>query len=268
MKKYSPEFLFLVTVMLLSITGFWKLYFGDGSEPNAHHHLHVITTFAWLTLLLIQLSLIGSRKFYIHRNVGFSVLLLGPLVVATVAMLSVHSASRALTSSQPDILIVSNVMITIELGMLILMAFILKKQRRLHGAFLLSSALLFMGIALFFTLISFIPQFKIEGPETFHRFSTAATTARYICAIVGLAFFLRNVRDGWPWLLVTSFFFINGFVNTLIVNSGKINKLTEFIGSLDQRVAFIGSFAGVLILLISTGGWNFQKRESGKINVY
>ena len=85
----------------------------------------------------------------------------GPLLFASVALMSVHSAYKGLTSGQGDFLIVQNVMVTIETGFFILLAFIFKKQRKLHGAFLISTVILFMGIALFFTLISFVPQFKI-----------------------------------------------------------------------------------------------------------
>ena len=131
----------------------------------------------------------------------------------------------------------------------------------MHGAFLLSSAVLFMGIALFFTLISFVPQFKIEGPETFYRFETAAATARYICLFVGLLFFLKDRRNGWPILLVSSFFTLNNFINTLLIKRNLIQPLTEFVGSLNQLITFFGSFIVLLILLTLTG--IAKKKTSG-----
>jgi uncharacterized membrane protein len=133
------------------------------------------------------------------------------------------------------------------------MAFILKKRRKLHGAFILSTALLFMGIALFFTLISFVPQFKIEGPETFYRFETAGTTSRYICLFTGLLFFLKDRRNGWPMLLVGSFLTLNNYINILLIKYNFIQQLTEFVGSFNQIITFSGSFIVLLILLIFTG---------------
>lgn len=260
MKKRIPELLFLVAVILLSITGFWHIYFGIDAKPTPYHHFHIITVLAWLILLLIQLSLIGTKKFRLHRNLGLSVLVMGPLLVASVALLSVHSANRAVISGQEDILIVANVMTSLELAFVISMAFVLKKRRKIHGAFLMSSALLFMGIALLFTLISFVPQFKIEGPETFYRFAAAGSTSRYTCAIVGLLFFLKDKRNGWPWLLTVSFFFLNGFINVLVSSSNNIMRLTEFVGSLSEPLTFVGSFVVLLLVLISTGGWNAKKR--------
>lgn len=258
-KKYIPEYLLVVIVILLSITGFWNIYFGVDTNPTPYQNLHVITNLVWLFLLLYQLSLFGNKKYSTHRKIGLSILFFGPFLLATVALLSVYSAHKGVVSGEGDILIVQNVMGTFELGFIILMAFILKKRRKLHGAFLLSTAVLFMGIALFFTLISFVPQFKIEGPETFYRFETAAATARYICLFVGVIFFLKDRRNGWPILLVSSFFILNNFINTLLIKRNLIQPLTEFVGSLNQLITFFGSFIVLLMLLILTGIANKRK---------
>lgn len=65
---------------------------------------------------------------------GLAVLIIAPLIFATTALLTVHSAHKGLVSGQGDALIVQNVMVTLELGMLILLAFVLRKHRLLHGA--------------------------------------------------------------------------------------------------------------------------------------
>jgi hypothetical protein len=207
----------------------------------------------WLLLLLCQLTLIGKNRYLIHRKIGLSILFIGPLLVATTTLLSVHSAHKGVVSGQGDFLIVQNVMVTIEMGVLIALAFIFKKHRKLHGAFLLSTAILFMGIALFFTLISFVPQFKIEGPDTFYRFETAAATLRYVCVIVGLMFFLKDSKNGWPLLVAGSFFSLNELINKLLADHNQIQPLTETVGSLNQLFAFLGSFFILFIILISTG---------------
>lgn len=261
-KNYIFEYLLISITIILTVSGFWKIYFGVDSNPNLYHHLHVITNFIWLLLLLYQLSLIGKKKHLIHRKLGLSILFIGPLLVATVALLSVHSAYKGLTSGQGDFLIVQNVMVTIEMGFLIVLAFIFKKQRKLHGSFLLSTAILFMGIALFFTLISFVPQFKIEGPETFYRFDTAGATGRYVCLFTGLLFFLKDRRNGWPFLLAGSFHSLNELIKKLLSEYNQIQPLTETVGSLNQLMTFLGSFSVLLILLTLTGIAN--KRQVAK----
>lgn len=249
MKNYKLEIAFLILVILISIGGFWELFLGADANPSAIHFLHLTTSLLWLGLLLIQLIYIERKKFSLHRKLGLAIFIMAPIIVATVALLSVYSANKAMITGKEDILIVQNVMVTIELSVVILLSFLLRKNRNLHGAFIMSSSLLFMGIALFFFFLSFIPQFKIEGSETFYRFGTAAVTSQGICIIIGIVFFIKNMRNGWPWLLVGSVFFINEFINTQLHESNGIQPLTDFVGSINQKGTFIISLIGFLALL-------------------
>ncbi len=54
-----------------------------------------------------------------------------------------------------DVLLVQNVLVTLEMALLVFLAFLLRQNRSVHGSLLMSTSLLFMGIALFFTLISY-----------------------------------------------------------------------------------------------------------------
>ena len=251
--QYFFEYVFLVIVIMLTITGFWSLYFGKQADPNPYQHLHLALIFTWLFLLLYQLSLIGKGSFREHKKVGLAVFVMGPLLFASTALLSVHSANKGLVSGEGDFLIVQNVMGTLELGFIILAAFMLRKRRKLHGYFLLSTAILFMGIALFFTLISFVPAFKIEGPETFYRFQSAAITGQAICLVVGIVFLIKDFRNAWPMLLAGLFFLLNELIRSFLTKHDLIQPLTEFVGSMSQPFTFIGSFAIIFVLLAATG---------------
>lgn len=253
LRLYIFEYFLIVAVIVLSIAGFWKIFVGANAKPTSYHILHVVTVFVWLLLLLVQLSLIGKKSFFGHKTIGLSILFFGPLLVASTALMSVHSAHKGMVSGEGDGLLVQNVMGTLELGFLILMGFVLRKKRAIHGAFLLSTTLLFMGIAIFFTLLAWVPQFKIDGPETFYRFGTAALTGLVICLFVGIVYFLKNRRNGWPVLLGGSFLLINQLINGLLINFDLIKPLTVFVGSLNETTTFATSFVVLLILLIFTG---------------
>lgn len=250
--RYSLEFGLIAVAMLISVLGFWDIYFGPDADAQPHHHLHISTAFLWMGLLLIQLTLIARGSYAIHRKLGLAVLATGPLLVATTAMLSVHSAQKGLASGQGDFLIVQNVMATLELSILIFLAFLLKHRRRLHGSLLLSTTILFMGIALFFAMISFLPQFKIEGPETFYRFQMAAITGQLVCGAVGFLFFIRDRRNGWPFLVAGLCFFLNEAIRSLLTSLDLIDPLTEIVGSMSQPLTFVASFALLLALLAAT----------------
>lgn len=240
----------MLVVVGISITGFWNVYFGHDADPNAYHHLHVVSNFFWLSLLVCQLYLVGSGNYKQHRNVGLLAMVAGPLLVASTALLSVHSAHKGIESGKGDMLLVQNVTVTLELALLILLAFIFRRRRKLHGYFLLSTAILFLGIALFFTLISFVPGFKVEGPGTFHRFQTSAMASSIVCLVVGLLLFLRDARNAWPLLVSGSLLTANETIRRALDSQGLTEPLTEFVGSLSQTFTFAVSltvFAGLLV---------------------
>lgn len=219
----------------------------------------MITVFVWLFLLLYQLSLIGKKQVLSHKRIGLSILFFGPLLVATTAVMTVHSANKGVMSGRGDPLFVQNVMGTFELAVLILLAFVVKNRRALHGAFLLSTVLAFVGVALFFSLLGFVPQFKIEGPETFYRFANAAITGLVLRFIIGILFFLKDRRNNWP-LLVTGILPPSSFLIGAILESyDLIPPLTAFVGSFNEIITFGGSFMILLVLLLLTEIWIKRK---------
>lgn len=251
-RHYRFEFALLAAVMMISVLGFWGIYFGPRADAQPHHHLHVATAFMWLILLLVQLGLVAGGRRDLHRTAGLSVLVAGPLLVATTAMLSVHSAREGVISGEGDFLIIQNVGMTLELALFIFLAFLLKRRRKLHAALLLATSVMFMGIALFFALTGFVPQFRIEGPETFYRFQTAAITGQVACLAVGLLFFLRDWRNNWPFLLAAACFPLNDAARWLLQASGLIDPLTRTVGSMSQPLTFVAAFAILFALLAAT----------------
>ena len=247
--RYGPEFALIAFTAMVSVLGFWELFFGRDAAPQPHHFLHLATALLWLAVLAVQLRAVARRDFAAHRRVGLVLLLAAPLVVATTAMLSVHSAAKGLASGQGDRLIIQNVMVTAELALLLLLAFWLKRRRALHGALLISTAILFLGIALFFALISFAPPFRIEGPETFYRFGLVAITGQGICLGIGLLFFLRDRRHGWPFLLAGACFTLNDGIKWLLTSQGLIDPLTRLVGTQDRTVSFVTVFMLMGLLL-------------------
>src|SRR5262245_43152878 len=250
---YPLESLLIGVAALLTVAGFWNIYFGHESSATLYHHLHILTNFVWLALLLVQLALIGSANSRWHRKIGLFVLAAGPLLVASTALLSVESARKGVESGQGDFMIVQNVMGTLELALIIVLAFALRKRRPLHASFLMSTALLFLGIASFFSLIGLVPGFRIEGPETFYRFGNALTTIQYFCIAVGLVFFAKDPRSGWLFLLAGSSFLLNELIKSFLAQQELIGPLTSSVGSIRPATAFITTFFCLALLLAATG---------------
>lgn len=250
--------------MLVSVTGFWNLYFGADAHANGFHHLHVISSFLWLWLIAFQLLMIGRRKHNLHRKVGMAIFFAGPFIVASLALLTVYSASRSAAQGIGDELGVQNVMVTLEIGLIIFLAFLFKRKFKVHGELILASALMFLGIALFFSLLSFVPRYEIAGPETFSNFGDAAIMATYICTGIGILMFLRDFRNGWPWLMVIGFFYLNGFLSGWIRASDNLILLTNFVGGFNVYSAFAAVFLSFSLLLAAfwRRGYQLKGRKS------
>lgn len=250
-QTYALEIAFVVLVIALSLVGFSSLLTGDQSWPDPYQSLHIVTSVAWLLLLLGQLVLLRQRNFRRHRVIGTSIFVAGPIVVASVSLLTVHSAAKDAIVGRADTLVVQNVAFTLEVALLMLLAFVLRRNRQVHGALLLSTALMFMAIALFFTLISYVPGFRAEGPGTPPRFAEAGQMSAIVGAVVGLLFFLRSWRTGWPWLLTSVFFLADGYVQFLVAQADQTKAMTAVVASPGRATGFVLGFTvfGALLAL-------------------
>ncbi|HEX2684266.1 MAG TPA: hypothetical protein VHL77_10050 [Ferruginibacter sp.] len=228
-KKYIFEYVLIILTIFLTASGFWQLFFGAAAKPPTPQQvLHAIVDFSWLFLMLYQLYLIGSKQGIKHRRIGLSILFFGPLLFAHAVLLAIHSAHKGMVSGKGDFLIVQNVLGTLELGIILLLAFVFKKRRKIHAAFLISTIVLMLGISIFFLFLAVAPQLLGYG--------------MYITLLVGIIFFLKDRRNGWPVLIVSSIFIQNDFISSLLTRYDLIQPLTEFVGSLPQVITAVAAF--------------------------
>jgi hypothetical protein len=61
--------------------------------------------------------------------------------------------------------------------------------------------------------------------------------------------FLRDFRNGWPYLLAGSFFTLNELIKTSLDDNALLQPLTGLVGSMNKAATFVGSFALLLALL-------------------
>lgn len=142
------------------------------------------------------------------------------------------------------------------------LAFLLRSNRAVHGALLLSTALLFAGIALLFTLIAYAPAYRIEGPDTFHRFAAAAQASTVVVVgLAGLLLFLRDRRGGWPWLLAGSMCALNGLLQMLVERAESTEALTVAVAAAGRVPAFVPALCVFLALLVVA--WRREPKDRG-----
>lgn len=251
-RQYAAEFLLVGATMAVGLLGFWEVYLGPDASPQPHHHLHIAVTYLWMGLLLAQLILLARGNRALHRRLGLAVLAAGPLLVAMAALLTVHSAQRAIETGQADFLIVQNILGTIWLSLMLVLAFALKKRRKVHGAALSSTLILLLGPALFFALIAFAPPFRIEGPETFYRFGMAAMTGQAIIVVIALLMLFRDRRNNWPYVLAAASFFVGEGLKAWLTSMNLIDPLTRNVAGPNQALTFVLALAITAALLAIT----------------
>lgn len=248
-KTYGAEFALVGATMLVGALGFWGIFVGAEADPQPHHVLHLVTTYLWMGLLIAQLVQLRRGAYTQHRRYGLAVLALGPVLVASAALLTVHSAQRAIETGQEDALLVANILGTIWLGLVLWLAFALKRRRAVHGALLTSTMILFLGPALFFTLIAWVPQFRIEGPETFYRFAYAGMTGQAILLVTVLALFLKDRRNNWPYLLAGASYVLAEAIKAILAPLELTDPLTRLTAAPSEAGAFAVTLALMTALL-------------------
>lgn len=248
--QYTLEIAFLLIVISLSLLAFSSLALGEQAEFTAYHVLHFFTILGWLLLLLRQLFFIRQRRFDRHRAIGMSIFFAGPVLVAALTLLTVHSAAKEAVAGQVDDLVVQNVMFALEAALLIFLAFILRHNRKVHGSLLLSTALLFLVIGMFFTLIAYVPGYRSEGPELLPRFAEAGQMSALIGSVIGLLFFLKSWRTGWPWILTSGLILLDGYLQMIVDQANRTKSLTMLVASIGEAPAF-----GLSLLLFAVLLW-------------
>ncbi len=225
MKETRPlEIVFLLIVIATSLVGFSSLLLDEEPALTAYHILHIITSLAWL-------------------------------------LLSVHSASKNAVDGLPDELLVQSVVTTLEVALLVFLGFLVRRNRDLHASCMMSTSVPFFGIALFFTFISYVPRFRIEGPETFSRFAEAGQTISLFLIVTGLLFFLRNWRTAWPWILASSFFTLNGLLQVFLDSTDRTTRLTALVM---DRASTSFRFEPGRLCGLASGGVGSRSGETGE----
>lgn len=169
MKKYRVlPFTFFVLIMFV-ILAFWKSYFGIINNlpetATLKIHAHTSIMLLWLLMLLIQASLIKTKRFKLHRWIGRTSFIIAPLLI-WMGLVLIHEVFNRMPGDVPIETARLNVY---SFGQLI--AFIVTwglaiwyhKRTELHMRFMISTAFA-AGTAIVFRIFFFwIPNFNTVG---------------------------------------------------------------------------------------------------------
>lgn len=257
--KNKWDFVFILTVILVAILGFWDIYFSRLSEANFSQHLHAITSFFWLLLILLQRYFIQSKQRTLHKNIGLSIFFIAPAIFASVVLLVIHSAHKTAVKSLPDDFLVRNATSAIVFGLIVFLAFLLRKNRNLHGTLIMSSTLFFLGIGLIFAGFGFISMFNPAKPDFGETIGILILAVVVILLIVSILMYIKDKPNGWPWLFTTGLFvLLTIIVSPMLEGTNFLLSATLYIGSIDYTAGFIVAY--LLMSALMAYAWKVGKK--------
>lgn len=80
-KFYNNAYLYLILALIIVFWGFSKSYFGRLNQTSFPYHVHGISATLWMMILIIQPYLYRINKLRFHRYLGWSTIVLVPIMV-------------------------------------------------------------------------------------------------------------------------------------------------------------------------------------------
>lgn len=184
----------VLSLMVLAVMAFWPRYLSSPAALGTPYiHFHAVTATLWFLLLFTQPLLIRSRRTTLHHRLGYSSLLLAPLVVVAF-VLAAHSQLDS--RSAPDIWPIGRYILYLQIslgglfGLIWLMGMLKRKDRLVHARLMAATGLTFVDPV----LARLLPDVGIPN-----QFVTFAVTDLILVALI---WFERDARRG-RWVFPT-----------------------------------------------------------------
>jgi hypothetical protein len=197
-----------MALVALAVTGvgFYRTFFSKPLSLDTAHLLHGMTSTAWLTLVLVQALLIRSRRFKIHRLLGWtSLLLFGALIVTSWQMVALMlSGATHLPFDWAKLFALSD-LLTLPLTIILYVAaIVLRRDRYVHSRLLSATVLVIIVPAV-------ARMFNLVFPGADGLVVAMHPTYLFVLAVLAVAIFAdwKNERLRWPfpfafvWLAAT-----------------------------------------------------------------
>lgn len=208
---YRHSHYFVGFVLVVIMLGFWASYWSlVGSVRNAFH-VHAISAMAWLSLLIVQNLSIQRRRNALHKQMGMASLALFPFLILGLVMIMDVSGQRyaaqesaSMMHNGPSFGIGTGIAIA---AYLTLFYQALKNRRRvkLHAGYMLATPLILFESPFSRVMASYLPWMNFIGSEEVHTVQDMIAISDGMVAIFALALYLRDRRNGAPWLVAAGF---------------------------------------------------------------
>ncbi|MCL9982182.1 MAG: hypothetical protein NBV60_03390 [Erythrobacter sp.] len=216
---YRYAHYFVGFVLLVVVTGFWASYFAPIARPMPlGFHVHAITSIMWLLLLLVQSIAIHARQNPLHRQLGLASFALFPLLMLGFVMIINVSADRFGARESPFI---AHVGPAFGLGMggalvaYLTLFYLAMKHRhkvRLHAGYLLATPMILFESPFSRLMDAYFPWMNVIGSEGPQALLDTIVVSNTLVTIFALALYVRDRKNGAPWLLAAVFMTANSIL--------------------------------------------------------
>ena len=208
-KFYNYAYLYLAAGLIIVFWGFSKSYFGKLEEMAFPYHLHGISATLWMLLLVVQPFLYSKGKLKIHRYLGWTSIVLVPLIVFggyEMMKLMIHNQEYYPPDTVYKLAFIDAVTL-IGFSVLYICAIYFRKNLKLHARFMVSTIFGPLNPAL--TRVFFILNIA-------HSFDQSLTITYIILEIVLLIIILRERKHKEVWFTYIPVFFFTLIQHILI----------------------------------------------------
>ncbi|MBW8845848.1 MAG: hypothetical protein JF607_12860 [Burkholderiales bacterium] len=166
---YARTPFYLALLLLAGLAGFYPSYLARLDRTDLVHHAHALTAFAWMSLLVLQATLIRLRRRPLHRAIGRTAFVLVPLLIASGLVMAwgmVHADNPFARAFGPRLAVVD---LTAMAGFATFFVLAIKHRRNihLHARYMAATGLLILPPALARLAVNTVPGVK-GFTMTFH----------------------------------------------------------------------------------------------------
>ena len=151
-KSYKLFGYFFIFILALVVWGFYRTYFGlfpSFKGVTTVQHFHGAMFLIWFVFLIVQPFLIRYNQVRIHRIIGKTSYVIGPLVALSILLVSKGGYERSVSENVPEARNIGDLSLgipnTIAFLLFYILAMVNRKKTFFHMRYILGTSLLLIG---------------------------------------------------------------------------------------------------------------------------
>lgn len=247
---------FLLALLASALWAFWPGYLSKLPESSEAFHLHGLTGFLWMVLLIAQSFAIQSGRYALHRTIGLSIFALFPVFTAG-GVLVVHTMAQKTAAG--DLFYQTfgarlgavDFYSSVALVGLVWAALRERRNVRLHAGYMLSTAF-FLVMPAVARILTDYPPFLVDGPAAFDKFGQALHVTIAATVLFAGALWLRNRKDT-PMLVIAILVALESVFFEIVGRTDAWKAV--FFGLGDTSAVIVTAFGWIVAVLGMLAGW-------------